>query len=318
MKILITGCAGGIGSHLANKLLTEGHEVTGLDDFSVGKNKPVCEILELDISKDYIPKDNYDWIFHLAAKADIVPSITSPGIYHDTNVTGTVRMLEYARQINCKRFIYAASSSCYGIPETYPTSEKAKCKPEYPYALTKYLGEQYVSHYHKVYKIPTVSLRLFNVYGPNFRTSGTYGAVFGVFLAQLANGRPLTVVGDGTQRRDFTYVSDVVNAMILAAESNVEGEIFNVGSGGTRSINQLISLLGSPQVVHLPKRPGEPDMTFANISKIKDRLGWHPRITFEKGVAKMLERLSDYKDAPLWSPETIHQSTGEWFKHLGH
>lgn len=316
MKVLVTGIAGGIGHHLANKLLSEGHEVTGIDDFSVGKNIPQCEILKLDISKDYIPKDKYDWIFHLAAKADIVPSITSPGIYHDVNVTGTLRILEYARQIECKRFVYAASSSCYGIPNKYPTPEQAKIKPEYPYALTKYLGEQYVLHYNKVYKLPTISLRFFNVYGPGFRTAGTYGAVFGVFLAQLANGKPLTVIGDGSQKRDFTYVSDAVSALIKAVESNVCGEKLNVGSGDSYSINQLIALLGNPEIVRLPKRPGEPDITYADIKKIKELLGWKPKVSFQDGVAKMLLHLKDYKSAPLWDEASISKATGEWFKCL--
>lgn len=315
-RCLVTGVAGGLGHHLAHKLLSEGHDVTGIDDFSVGRNTPPCYIQRLDIVHDYIPKVNYDWIFHLAAKADIVPSITCPGIYHDVNVTGTLKILEYARQVNCKRFIYAASSSCYGIPNKYPTPESAKIKPEYPYALTKYLGEQYVLHYNKVYGLPTVSLRLFNVYGPGFRTSGTYGAVFGVFLAQLANGKPLTVVGDGSQRRDFTYVSDVVSALIKAAESDVTGEKLNVGSGNAYSINQLVALLGSPERVTLPKRPGEPDITYADIKKIQEYLGWKPRVSFEDGVAKMLKHLKDYKDAPLWDEASINKATESWFKCL--
>lgn len=313
MKILVTGAAGGLGYHLCQQLIKDGHDITGVDDFSVGKNKPDCQIIKADISVDRIPHDAYDWIFHLAARADIVPSITCPGLYHDVNVTGTVKMLEYGRQIGVKRFVYAASSSCYGIPTRYPTPESAKIKPEYPYALTKYLGEQYVLHYSKVYKIPTVSLRLFNVYGPHFRTSGTYGAVFGVFLAQLANGKPLTVVGDGEQKRDFTYVSDVVSALIAAAKSNVNGEKFNVGSGASHSINHLIKLLGNPERINLPKRPGEPDQTFADISKIKTYLNWKPKVSFEKGVSKMLKHLDDYKDAPLWDKDSIAKETERWF-----
>lgn len=317
MKILVTGAAGGIGSHLCELLLSQDHEVTGLDDYSVGKNTPPCKVWRLDISKDYIPKENFDWIFHLAAKADIVPSITCPGIYHDTNVTGTLRILEYARQIRAKRFIYAASSSCYGIPERFPTRESTHCKPQYPYALTKYLGEQYVLHYAKVYGLPALSLRLFNVYGPRFRTSGTYGAVFGVFLAQLANGKPLTVVGDGTQRRDFTYVSDACSAMVLAAKSDYQNEVFNIGSGQARSINELVSLLGEPLRVYLPKRPGEPDLTEADRTKILAKLGWVPKVSFKEGVAKMLEHLSDYKNAPVWDEASIEKATKDWFLNLG-
>lgn len=186
----------------------------------------------------------------------------------------------------------------------------------YPYALTKTIGEQYVLHWEQTYGISALSLRLFNVYGARARTSGTYGAVFGVFLAQKLAGKPLTVVGDGTQTRDFTYVTDVVAAFIAAAESDISGEIFNVGSGGTYSVNELVKYLGG-MVEYIPKRPGEPDCTFADISKISYHLGWKPQINFQEGVRRMLESIELWKDAPVWDRNSITDATKDWFQYLG-
>ncbi len=215
-----------------------------------------------------------------------------------------------------KKVLYSASSSCYGIPRNFPTSEDSNCDPKYPYALTKYLGEQILSHWNSVYDLPFVSLRLFNVYGPRARTSGTYGAVFGVFLAQKLAGAPFTVIGDGKQTRDFTFVDDVCRAFLIAAKSNLSGEVFNVGSGRTISINELVRILGGP-VEFIPKRPGEPDCTFADISKITSKLKWYPNIDLEKGVQIMLENINDWQDAPLWDASKIKKATEVWFKYLG-
>lgn len=323
-KCLVTGAAGFIGSHLCEKLVADGHIVYGVDDLSGGTWDNVKSLDgHYGFRKETVSLENFqfkftaDWVFHLAAKADIVPSIEDPTSYHQTNVLGTFSMLQLARQIKAKRFIYAASSSCYGIPEHYPTPETAPCDPMYPYALTKYMGEQYVMHWAKVYKLPAVSLRLFNVYGPRARTSGAYGAVFGTFLAQMANGQPLTVVGDGTQRRDFTYVTDVVDAFVKAAEGNVSGEIINIGTGSspTPTVNTLAKLLGG-ETVHIPKRPGEPQLTQANINKAFNLLNWLPEVTFEDGVAIMKELIPQYKDAPLWTPEKIEKATKPWFEAL--
>ena len=253
----------------------------------------------------------------MAALADIVPSIQHPMTYHRSNVDGTTSVAEACRKSGVQRFLYTASSSCYGIPDQYPTPETASIKPQYPYALTKFLGEQIALHWSQVYGLPTISLRLFNVYGPRSRTSGTYGAVFGVFLAQKLAGKPLTVVGDGTQSRDFTFVTDVVDAFITASESQLSGEIFNVGSGNTYSVNRLTELLQADGVTHIPKRPGEPDCTFANTEKITRMLGWRPRVSLEEGVNTMLANIEYWRNAPVWDPDSIAKATADWFAYLG-
>jgi len=325
MRTLVTGGAGFIGSHLVEELLSQGHEVIVLDNFSTGRIENIKHIKNRNfklVNTDICEREalsphfkDVDWVFHLAALADIVPSIKHPERYHAANVDGTINVLEESRINKIKKFIYAASSSCYGIPAVYPTPETAPIKPEYPYAVTKYIGEAYAMYWHKIYKLPVVSLRLFNVYGPRARTSGTYGAVFGVFLAQKINGKPFTVVGDGNQSRDFTFVSDVVGAFVVAAESDLSCEIFNIGSGGHYSIKKLVSLLKG-DVVYIPKRPGEPDCTYADISKIRKMLGWKPEVSFEEGVKIMLENINYWKDAPLWDTNSISKATKEWFYYL--
>jgi len=326
LRVIVTGGAGFIGSHLVERLLEDGHNVVVLDDLSTGrienleqvKNNRRLTFQQVDVSNHSECKpffDGADWVFHLAALADIVPSIQQPLRYHRVNVDGTVAVLEAARSSRVKRFVYAASSSCYGIPDQVPTPETAPIRVEYPYALTKYTGEQYVMHWNKVYGLPCVSLRLFNVFGPRSRTSGAYGAVFGVFLAQKLERKSFTVVGDGSQSRDFTFVTDVVDALVRAAESQVEGEIFNVGSGGTYSVNHLVELLGG-DVVNIPKRPGEPDCTFADIKKISQMLGWQPKISFEEGVRIMLDNIELWRRAPVWDEKSIAEATRDWFAYL--
>jgi UDP-glucose 4-epimerase len=328
MKALVTGGCGFIGSHLVDGLLERGHQVVVLDNLSTGrllnldhqKENPNLEVHIADIG-EYGAIDSYfegvDKVFHIAALADIVPSIQQPLEYHKSNVDGTINVLEAARKAGVKRLIYAASSSCYGIPDQYPTPEDSEIQPEYPYATTKWLGEQYVLNWHKVYGLPTTSLRFFNVYGPRSRTSGTYGAVFGVFLAQKLKNKPYTVVGDGTQTRDFTYVTDIANACITASDSDdAIGEVMNVGSGGTYSVNRLVELLGG-EITHIPKRPGEPDCTYADTTKISKILNWKPQVSFEKGVQTMLEHIDYWREAPLWEPDSIAEATKDWFKYLG-
>ncbi len=325
-KVLITGGVGFIGSHTVDLFLARGCEVVVIDNFSTGnpdnlahlQGRSDLTIIQADINDREKTRSAYvdtDWVIHLAALADIVPSIERPEAYHRSNVDGTFTVLELAKEAGIKRFVYAASSSCYGIPDFYPTPESAPARPQYPYALTKYLGEQYALHWGQVYGLPVVSLRFFNVYGPRSRTTGTYGAVFGVFLAQKLNHQPYTVVGDGTQSRDFTYVTDIARAVWAAACSDVKQEVMNVGSGGHYTVNQLTKLLGG-DVVHIPKRPGEPEITFADTTRIHGLLEWQPKVSFEQGVASVLEQIDYWRKAPLWTPASIHEATRTWFQYL--
>lgn len=327
MRCLVTGAAGFIGSHLCERLIKDGHEVLGIDNLSTGKRSNVDSIkrhqkftiMNGDIAnfgREGIFTPCFDWVFHLAAKADLIPSIQDPHEYHRTNVHGTLALLQLLRLFPAKRFIYAASSSCYGIQENKAIDEAYPLDPQHPYALTKMIGEQYVILWAKVYKVPALSLRLFNVYGPRSRTSGAYGAMFGVFLAQLANDKPLTIVGDGKQKRDFTHVSDVVDAFIKAAQSDVTGEIFNIGTGTPKSVNEIVALLGTKNVIHIPKRPGEPEITWANSTKASQILEWKPRLPFHEGVQSLRMIRDEWKAAPVWDKDSIARATKPWFQAL--
>ena len=324
MKSIVTGGAGFIGSHLVDKLLDMEHEVVVLDNFSTGRKENLNHILEkvrlvecdLAIKGDWVREfEDSDWVFHLASLADIVPSIQNPESYFRSNVDATFYVLEAARHAGVKRFVYSASSSCYGVPDTFPTPEESDIRRQYPYALAKRMGEELVEHWAQLYNLPAISLRFFNVYGTRSRTSGTYGAVFGVFLAQKLANKPYTVVGDGNQTRDFTYVTDIVSALIVAAESKHTNKIYNVGSDTTVSVNKIVELLGGDKV-NIPKRPGEPDCTYADISKIKNELGWCPSISIEEGVEKILENINYWKEATVWEAESIADATSDWFKYL--
>jgi len=312
---------------MVDLLVSSGHDVVVVDNFSTGRpdnlahhrGSPQLRVVEADLcdSARLAPEfAGARWVFHFAALADIVPSIARPEPYLRANVMGTLGALEASRAAKVERFIYSASSSCYGIPDVYPTAETAPIRTEYPYALSKYLGETMALHWGQVYRLPVVSLRYFNAYGPRSRTSGAYGAVFGVFLAQKLKAQPFTVVGDGTQTRDFVFVTDVARANLLAAQSRSVGAVFNVGAGSPQSVNRLVELLGGP-VVHVPKRPGEPDRTHADISKIRGGLGWEPTVSFEEGVKIMLDHIEDWRAAPVWTVDTIAQATRDWFKYLG-
>jgi UDP-glucose 4-epimerase len=323
MKCMVTGGAGFIGSHLVDRLLADGHDVVALDNLATGRRSNLAHHAgdsrltfvkgDVAVPSDMDrPMEGIDWVFHLAGLADIVPSIERPLDYHRANVDGTAVVLDASRRAGVRRFVYAASSSCYGLPETFPTPETAEMRPMYPYALTKLVGEQYVLSWSRVYGLPVVSLRLFNDFGPRSRTTGAYGAVFGVFLAQKLAGKPFTVVGDGTQSRDFTFVTDVADAFVRAASSTIVGEAFNVGTGKPQTVLRLVELLQG-EVVHLPKRPGEPDVTRADVSKIRRLLGWEARVPFEQGVEQLLARIEAWREAPVWTPEDIAGATRSWF-----
>ena len=323
---VVTGGAGFIGSHMVDLLLDRGFEVRVIDNLSGGhrnnlehlKDNPnlVCHWQDIRMLEASSPVFlNAKYVFHLAGIGDIVPSIEKPVEYMDVNVQGTVRVLESARAAKVEKVVYAASSSCYGLAVT-PTDESHPISPQYPYALSKYQGEQAAFHWHAIYKLPVNSVCIFNAYGPRVRTTGVYGAVFGVFLRQKLAGKPFTVVGNGEQTRDFIYVTDVAAAFMAAAETPVVGERFNVGAGNPQSINRLVSILGG-EVTYVPKRPGEPDCTYANIHKIVSMLGWKPKIAFENGVRLMVDDIERWRDAPLWDSVSIARATETWFRYLG-
>ena len=326
MKSLVTGGAGFIGSHLVERLVLLGHDVIVIDNFSIGRMSNLkkvqnkIKIINADVTKiEKIEKlfKGVQNVFHLAALADIVPSIEKPSNYFRANVNGTLNVLECSVKYRVKRFIYSASSSCYGIPKRYPTPETSLIDPKYPYALTKRMGEELVLHYSNIYNLNATSLRFFNVYGPRARTSGTYGAVFGVFLAQKFANKPLTVVGSGRQRRDFTFVSDVVDAIIKINKcKNIKGQYLNVGSSKAVSINKIVNLIGGSSI-RIPKRPGEPNITFADISKIRKLTGWFPKIDIEQGVKLMMSDKKDWSKAPVWTAKKIKIATKKWFLYLG-
>lgn len=323
MKALVTGGAGFIGSHLVESLVEDGHEVIVVDNLVTGNLQNLKNVINQIsfVQNDIRASDlgglfsGIDTVFHLAALADIVPSIDRPREYLGVNVIGTCNVLEFSRENGVRKFIYAASSSCYGLPDSFPTNESSRIDTRYPYALSKYLGEQEVIHWSDVYGLDTVSLRLFNVYGPRARTSGNYGAVFGVFLAQRNKDMPLTIVGDGEQTRDFTHVFDVVRAFKLAAKSELKNRVINIGSSNPTSVNHIARLIGGA-TVHIPKRPGEPDITHADITLARELLGWEPQVTISDGVRGLLETISYWSDAPAWTPEDISKETASWFKYL--
>jgi UDP-glucose 4-epimerase len=325
MKILITGVAGFIGSHLLEKLLGLNFQISGIDNLSVGKlsnikkhlSDPNFKFVEGDIRNKQLIEEltrDVDVIVHLAALADIVPSVENPEEYFTTNVVGTFNIINSAKINQVHRIVYAASSSCYGIPDSYPTTEDAAIDTRYPYALTKFVGELIILHWCNIYNISGISLRLFNVYGLRSRTSGTYGAVFGVFLAQKRAGKPLTIVGDGNQMRDFTNVKDVVEAIYLAIFSTKEG-IFNVGTGIPVAVNRIAELIGGNKVF-IKKRPGEPDKTHADATKINKELGWKSQISIEEGIQEMISNIDDWKGSPIWDVNSIEMVTQNWFKYI--
>jgi UDP-glucose 4-epimerase len=328
MKIaVVTGGAGFIGSHMVDLLLAEGFEVRVIDNLTGGRlaNLEHIKNSKLSLDKRDIRSLKADdslfsgahYVFHFAGIGDIVPSIVKPQEYMSVNVQGTVNVLECARHAKVEKFVYAASSSCYGLATELPTTETAPIVPEYPYALSKYQGEMAVFHWGKVYKMAVNSVRIFNAYGPRSRTTGAYGAVFGVFLAQKLANKPYTVVGDGTQTRDFIFVSDLAKAFLAVAQKGQTGEAYNAGANKPQSINRLVELLGGQEIIHLPKRPGEPDCTWAENKKITSQTGWSPKVSLEAGVSKMLQVIDYWREAPVWDANSIKQATADWFNYLG-
>ncbi len=322
---VVTGGAGFIGSHMVDLLVDQGYRVSVIDNLVGGRRENLAQhqdnpdvvLHALDIralTPGHPSFEGAELVFHFAGIGDIVPSIERPLDYMSVNVQGTVHVLECARAASVRKLVYAASSSCYGLAAT-PTTEEHPLDPKYPYALSKYQGEQAVFHWHKVYGLPATSIRIFNAYGTRSRTSGAYGAVFGVFLRQKLAGAPLTVVGDGSQSRDFLYVTDVAQAFYAAAQSPLAGQVYNLGAGNPQTVNRLVELLGGERVT-LPKRPGEPDCTWADIAKITRELNWSPQVSFEQGVASILAQIDYWRQAPLWDADSIAAATKTWFTYM--
>lgn len=295
---LITGGAGFIGTNLTYRLVKEGNTVTVVDDLSGGNKERLpkeARFIKLDICDNEgltRAMEGVEKVVHLAALPRVQFSIEHPFDANRVNVEGTLSVLEAARKAGVGRVVFAASSSAYGDQETLPLHEGLPPLPKSPYALHKYMGEEMMKLWHSLHGIETVSLRFFNVYGPYFDPNGPYALVIGKFLAQQKAGLPLTITGDGTQTRDFTYVSDTVDAVIKASESDRvgKGEVFNVGAGRNVSINDVARLIGGP--IEYIKARHEPHDTQADISRIKDVLGWSPRVTLEEGIAILKNDLS--------------------------
>lgn len=321
-KCIVTGGCGFIGSHLVDLLVEKKFQVIVIDNLSTGTLKnlnPKAKLIRADLSNYKIwPKyfKKAKFVFHLAGLAELVSSIKDYDKYYKSNIEATFNIFKASKEFKCKKIIYTASSTCYGKPKNFPTSENDNIETLHPYAVTKYIGEDILLKFGKIFNVPIISARLFNVYGPRVRGTKGYGAVFTVFLTQKLYNKPFTIVGNGKQKRDFTFVGDIVEALfLLANKKTIKNEIVNIGSGNTISINKLANLIGGKKIF-IPKRPGEPDITFGNINKINKILGWKPKIDIKEGVKIMLKHLFDYKDQPLWNKKKIEFATKDWFKFL--
>lgn len=297
-KSIITGGAGFIGSNLTDHLVRIGHKVIVLDNFVSGKKsnlshhrKQDVKIIKIDISKSK-KLDKYfkgvHYVFHFAALTQIIPSVKNPKKYFKNNVIGTLRVVEAAKKAKIKKFVYAASSSCYGTPKKLPTSEKDKIDLKNPYAATKFIGEEIIMKYASMFKMPNISLRFFNVYGPRLNISGQYSAVIGNFLLQTKNNKALTIVGNGKQTRDFIHVDDLINACVKVIKSKSINKIYNLGSGKKTSINTIAKIFNGKKKF-IPNRPGEAKNSLAEISKLKKDTKWKPAVSVQEGIKRLLK-----------------------------
>ena len=299
MKHIVTGGCGFIGCNLVDKLIDLGHEVIIFDNISSGKVEninPKARFIEVDISEDYFDEcidwfDGVDTVFHTAARARVQPSIIDPISFNKTNVDGTLTLLKMAVDSGVRRFVYSASSSAYGNTNVLPTPESHSTNPLSPYGAQKLMGEIYCKTFSQVYDIETVSLRYFNVYGERQLLEGAYCLVMGIFLQQRLNNKPMTIRGDGEQRRDFTYVSDVVDANIKASQSDKvgKGEVINVGNGNNRSVNQIADMIGGDRITVDPVV--EPRETLADNTKAHELLDWKPTMIIEDWVKQYKKEL---------------------------
>ena len=269
MKALVTGGAGFVGTNLIKRLLKDGHEVASIDNYSSGKKENEqdgCLYYDYDLSYNYVRDDGdrYDVIFHMAALARIQPSLKDPYKTIFNNFTSTLNILDYARE-NGIRFVYAGSSSFHhGLYES-------------PYAWSKFSGEDLCKLYSNVYDIDTAICRFYNVYGPHQVEDGTWATVIGIFEKQYREGKPLTIVGDGEQRRDFTYIDDIVDGLVKCSKQPFRAEIFELGRGKNYSMNEIANMFGEDYPKkYLDKRLGEYDVTLADYSEAKDVLDWKP------------------------------------------
>ena len=295
-KCLVTGGAGFIGSNLVDALIKRGDEVIILDNLSTGKREninPQEQFIEVDLRdlekiKPYF--SGVDYVFHCAALARVQPSIEDPVKYNDHNVNSTLNVLVAARDAKVKKVVYSASSSAYGNQTQMPLKEDMPPQPMSPYGLQKYIGEEYCRLFSIVYKLPTVCLRYFNVYGPRMATVGAYACAISIFGQQRKQGQPMTVVGDGQQRRDNTFVGDVVRANILAADSGLgDGRSINIGRGKNNSVNEMAAMIGGP-TTNLPPRL-EPRETLADNSLARELLGWEPKVNLEEWILEYKKEL---------------------------
>ena len=294
MAVLVTGGAGFIGSNIVDELMMQGHEVVVLDNFSEGRPQNLVawtgngrlrvvrgDVRDFDVVRR--AADGCDWVFHLAAMSRIQPSITDPMLAWSQNMIGTGNVLEAARQAGAKRVVYSASSSAYGQRNRPPLNEGMPTDCLNPYSLSKKVGEEMCDVYTRLYGLSTVSLRYFNVYGPRHQEEGSYATVIAIFRRQKRLGQRLTIVGDGTKRRDFTFVSDVVRANILAAMNRSVTGVVNVGTGQNFSINEVAGIIGG-ETTNIPDRPAESLVTLADASRARDALGWTPQISLKQGL----------------------------------
>jgi len=297
-KYLVTGGAGFIGTNLVKMLLEKGDEVVVVDNYAGGykenRIQDKARYIDLDIRNlealNVICAEGFDGVFHLAALPRVTFSVENPILTHDVNVNGTLNVLMAAKENKIKRIVFSSSSSAYGNLETFPAKEDMKAVPISPYALHKFIGENYGRLFAELYGLEFVSLRYFNVYGPYFDPDGAYALVIGKFLKQVKNGEPMTVCGDGEYYRDYTHVLDVARANILAMESSKagKGEIFNIGNNNPHSVNDLVKLIGG-EFVFVPERPGDVRFTQADYTKAKMMLGWEPTIKLSDGI-EMLKK----------------------------
>lgn len=301
-RIIVTGGAGFIGSRLVDYLVKLGEEVTILDNLSTGKRENLaasidkiklveCDLVDwpglLNKSASF---GRTDYLFHLAALPRVGKSIEFPIETHESNTTGTLCALELARRLNVRKFIYTSSSSIYGVQKKLPITEDQVPNPQNPYAVQKLVGELYCACYSKMFDLPIVVFRLFNVYGPGMESEGAYKLIFSTWVEQKKQVVPLTIYGDGEQTRDFTHVSDVVGGLVAGMKYKQKGlyKVFNLGSGKQVTINYLASLF-KHKVVHCPPRRHEERFKQADINKAKICLGWEPSVTIEKGVEELLK-----------------------------